>query len=331
LKGDDYTGHDGILYPRGGFIQDFPANNKSESIILSSELQSGNWIDKATRIVLLSFSLANENLNEAIITSLLEFKFSSIGDVKSKTDVVVMNRNRYYFDFKHMEFFSVALLLIEISCLVFVCYEFVYTEIFEIIESFQKLKIREEKKTKMKGYNINLRGFYLEIPEYFFSIWNYYEWIIILISCWLVWCRWVIVREFSEVNLRSDETYLDLHSQSLWVSQEKYWLSIFILMNWIRLLKFLRYMSVKRIGAVVQSIMDTLASSSVIIFLFVLLYVVATFALCFHIAFGTHIGGYSAISDSVFTLFLFLFGNSDFDSLEDASRSFGRFFFSGEF
>jgi len=70
-----------------------------------------------------------------------------------------------------MKFFAVALLLTEISCLVFVCYKFIYTDLFESVE---KHIIREEKKQKMKGYNINLRGFYLDMLKYFPSIWNYY-------------------------------------------------------------------------------------------------------------------------------------------------------------
>jgi hypothetical protein len=79
-----------------------------------------------------------------------------------------------------MKFFAVALLLTEISCLVIVCYKFIYTDLFEMREIVEKHIIRR-KKQKMKGYNINLRGFYLDILKYFPSIWNYYEWIIILV------------------------------------------------------------------------------------------------------------------------------------------------------
>lgn len=48
----------------------------------------------------------------------------------------------------------------------------------------------------------------------------------------------------------------------------------------------------------VQSVMDTLQSSTVLVFVFIVFYVVLSFSLCYHIAFGPDIPDYATYAES---------------------------------
>jgi len=131
---------------------------------------------------------------------------------------------------------------------------------------------------------------------------------------------------FSTVDLNAGETsYLDLQSQSLWVTAEKDLMSVFVLMNWLRMLKFLRIPAF--CGPMVVSIMDTLTSSKVVVFEMVLFYVLLTFSFSYTIAFGTEIGAHRIPFESFVSMFLFLFGENNYDSMVESNKFFGRFFF----
>jgi hypothetical protein len=116
---------------------------------------------------------------------------------------------------------------------------------------------------------------------------------------------------FSQLALHPDaDTYLNIQAESDMLDYTFDLLSLFILMNWIRVLKFLRYFVVifftyknDRImpstGPVVQSIMDTLKSAEVRIFITLVLYILVMFALSFHISFGANLADYARWPDSM--------------------------------
>lgn len=49
-------------YPGGGYYQDLVVN-ASESLQIIKELEEKKWIDRATRAVLVEFSIYNANMN----------------------------------------------------------------------------------------------------------------------------------------------------------------------------------------------------------------------------------------------------------------------------
>lgn len=79
----DIAGFMGV-YPGDGFMLDFP-NNKTESQILLSDLQRWDWVDQATRAIVIELSVLNTNVN-VITTNQLVFEFSPTGSLRAKHD-----------------------------------------------------------------------------------------------------------------------------------------------------------------------------------------------------------------------------------------------------
>jgi len=120
-------------------------------------------------------------------------------------------------------------------------------------------------------------------------------------------------------------TYFDAYNVASISAYFQDLLSVFILMNWIRMLKFLRILPFT--GPVVQSIMDTLQSRAVRIFIAIIAYMLVIFGLGFHIAFGPDLLGYNRWPDSILTLVQIVFGQFDYPSLYTSNKVFGPFFF----
>jgi len=102
-------------------------------------------------------------------------------------------------------------------------------------------------------------------------------------------------------------------------------LSMFLLMNWLRMLKFFRIPEFT--GPTVQSIMDTLQAKDVIIFETIIIYIVLTFSITFHIAFGPDVVDYSNFGLSLIAIFLAIFGSHDLGPLQTSNRLFGPLLF----
>jgi len=101
--------------------------------------------------------------------------------------------------------------------------------------------------------------------------------------------------------------------------------ALWLTMNWLRLLKFLRIPPFS--GPLTQSIMDTLSSSTVFVFVLIIFYIVLTFALSYHIAFGLDLPDYKDYGTSLMSLFQFLFGNWDYPTLFNSNKVFGPILF----
>jgi hypothetical protein len=112
-----------------------------------------------------------------------------------------------------------------------------------------------------------------------------------------------------DLHPASDE-YINFMPWATLAAYQRDLLSLFVLMHWLRLLKYLRYANFKDIlktvrippftGPMVQSISDTVKASRVIIFEVVIMYVVLTFAVTFHIAFGPDVQSFSNYGSSLY-------------------------------
>jgi len=91
------------------------------------------------------------------------------------------------------------------------------------------------------------------------------------------------------------------------------------------LLKFLRIPPFT--GPMVQSIMDTLQASKVVIFEFIILYVVVISSFSYHVAFGPDLNFYDNYYESFLSLFQVVFGNTDYSDLNNSNKVFGPLLF----
>jgi len=119
--------------------------------------------------------------------------------------------------------------------------------------------------------------------------------------------------------------YVDFQNIASILAYEQDLLSFFVMMNWLRLLKFLRIPPFT--GPVVQSIMDTLQASRVIIFEFIILYTVIISSFTYHVAFGPDLNFYANYGQSFLSLFQVVFGNTDYTDLEASNKVFGPLLF----
>jgi len=93
----------------------------------------------------------------------------------------------------------------------------------------------------------------------------------------------------------------------------------------LRMLKYFRIFP--GTGPVVQAIMSTLASPAVLILFFLWLSVIFCFAMAFHLSFGTDIDRFQEIGASFASLIRAIFGDFDYDSLQQSSFVLGPFLF----
>lgn len=110
--------------------------------------------------------------------------------------------------------------------------------------------------------------------------------------------------------------------------------SIFVLLCYLRALKFLRIPSNIGPTAMVrkptslmftqQSILDTLNNTSFLVFLLIFFFVIFSFAMSFHLSFGKYIYGLRDVQHSLLTIWILLLGGLDYESLEDTNPIFGK-------
>ncbi|CAK0877884.1 unnamed protein product [Prorocentrum cordatum] len=71
-------------YGADGFVADLPFN-RSDSAVMIRDLWNSNWVDSATRAVVIELSVLNTNVN-VIVNSRILFEFSPAGSVIGKSD-----------------------------------------------------------------------------------------------------------------------------------------------------------------------------------------------------------------------------------------------------
>jgi hypothetical protein len=98
-------------------------------------------------------------------------------------------------------------------------------------------------------------------------------------------------------------------------------LGLFASLCWLRVLKYLRIPPYT--GATVQSLMDTVRSTSVVIFVVIIIYIMLSFSWTFHVSFGASIDSYKFFPSTLLTLARMLFGDFDYEVIAASSRAYG--------
>ena len=125
--------------------------------------------------------------------------------------------------------------------LLYILYAFLFTEFTEIRQAIADAR---EFINSLKKHNLaNEVGdpIWEGLKDYWSQLWNYYEWTIIIVFIILVGMEISVIAGFNAVNLHPDpSTYINLQTITTTANFETDLLALFILMNWLRLLKFLR-------------------------------------------------------------------------------------------
>jgi len=323
-EGGKYWSNDDTWYPQGGFIETLSTSNISEALDVSASLQQDGWITEGTRLILASWTVYNPNLRGTFAIMTAEFQFTAVGDVIPMGDAIVLGPYAVDVDITNVKSFKYFL---ELVIALFVLYEFLFTEVKEIKESIQGelQNYRELKKnSRIQIVSRPLKAVVRGFAEYSSMGWNYYEWLIIIIFMILLVLRCRILVMWSELNLHP-LGYSNFQSVGTLEAYYQDLFAAFLLLNWLRLLKFFRIPAWT--GPQTQSIMDTLTAKTVIVFVFIIFYVVLVFSLGYYVAFGTDVEAYSLFGKTAMTMFQALFGNWDYVTLEDSNKIFGPLLF----
>ncbi|KAL6740488.1 hypothetical protein Aduo_013839 [Ancylostoma duodenale] len=136
------------LYSGGGFVLRLPVDNYDEAAALIKGVKSNRWIDRATRAIIIDFTLFNANVNLFCIARLL-LELPASGGVMPSYRFSTYDLMRYFGTFGH-----VMIVLEGILC------GFI---VFYIIEEFFEL------------FRIRLR--------YFVNFWNFVDIVLLSLCC----------------------------------------------------------------------------------------------------------------------------------------------------
>ena len=80
--GDEHWSGSDTHYPQGGYFVELSDSEASSRLILDS-LKANNWITKDTRLILVTLTVYNHNLDGVFAVIEAEFEFSAVGGLAS--------------------------------------------------------------------------------------------------------------------------------------------------------------------------------------------------------------------------------------------------------
>jgi len=281
IDGSMYWGKVGN-YGGGGAVQKLHPK-KAQTLAIIKELREGLWIDRATRLIIIDFTLYNANVNMFCIAK-IAFEIPPTGGLMVRTDFRPVKLLRYVNGWDHL------VLGIEI---VFFCFIFYYIieEILEIVHT---------------GW------------EYFNSVWNIMDIIVIVVSlctnAMQIYANHVIhgllKPLLAEPTEFGDFTQLgQLADYSTWI----FGLNVFFV--WIKVFKYISFNKTMNI------LSNTLSRCAVdlLVFGFMFQIVMLAFVQFAYLVFGAKLEDYSTQISCWYTLVRSLLGDFDFTAMHKAT------------
>ncbi|CAF4480352.1 unnamed protein product [Rotaria socialis] len=278
------------VYGGGGFVQELTPNYNDASAQLK-DLNANLWIDRGTRAVFLDFTVYNANINLFCqIKLMVEFPASG-GAVPSKSFSTV-KLIRYV---SSMDYFVLA-------CEVLFTAFTVYYTVEETLE---------------------IRHFKL---QYFKSIWNVLDVLIIVISYICVAFniyRQIKVGQILDELLKNQNSFADFEFLTYWQIQFNNIVAFAVFLAWIKIFKYVSF------NKTMTQLSTTLSrcAKDVMGFSVMFMIVFLAYAQLGYLLFGTMVDDYKTFSISIFTLFRIILGDFDFNAILTAHRVLGPIFF----
>ncbi|GAA55798.1 polycystin-2 [Clonorchis sinensis] len=277
-------------YPGSGYVQDLSRSlNTSEEII--QELFEGRWIDEASRVLFLDFTIYNANINMFVIVKLI-FELPVTGGVFVSSEFQPAKLVRYL---TATDYFVMAC---EIMYLMFILY-YIVEEILEI---------------RKQGF------------RYFRGVWNILDIVVILLSLicagFTIYCT-VTAYDVMTNMLKDINAHPHFDQLSYWYG---HWVRATALCVFFVVIKIFKYVNFDRSLGQLTKTLGT-AAFDMIGFMIMFCIIFFAFAQLGYLAFGTSIEGFRSFTQACYTLFRIMVGDIDFVALRRAHFFLGPLFF----
>eukprot|EP00003_Mantamonas_plastica_P021387 TRINITY_DN3460_c2_g1_i10.p1 TRINITY_DN3460_c2_g1~~TRINITY_DN3460_c2_g1_i10.p1 ORF type:complete len:1834 (-),score=807.04 TRINITY_DN3460_c2_g1_i10:148-5649(-) len=279
------------LYPSGGFVQDIPASaNINTSLTILENLESNNWIDKQTRVVIVDISLYNPNIN-TLATARFFNEFPSTGGYLYSSRIEAMHITPWYNGWDYL------FLLLELGLLVFVIY--------------YAIKVGQLLHRQRRGF--------------FYDTWNVLDLFISSMFLFTFSFRLAYLGLTGTLLAQYEadrSAYVFFEPVSVLFRMERDIMAIVTILCWVRLIKYTQQLP--HIGPFVLTVAKM--SQDLVMFIAMSVVVLVGVGLAFMLTFGTQAYGFRNFGSALFTLFRAVFG--DFELLNTISNpTMGTFLF----
>eukprot|EP00298_Acanthocystis_sp_HF-20_P012861 c20095_g1_i3.p1 GENE.c20095_g1_i3~~c20095_g1_i3.p1 ORF type:complete len:793 (+),score=247.45 c20095_g1_i3:35-2413(+) len=291
----------GILgyYPSSAFIRNItltPLTTKEEFLEEVTELLENDWLDSQTRAVLIQFVVYNANFDLNLQLKLF-IEVTPAGEYQPRhLQAKAFRIFKFNFDVS-LEIFS-----------------------FFIIVGFL-LYYGNTEYTQARTCN-RITGSY---KPYLLDVWNFIEAFIIISTCWVVGLfAFLFTHNVAYKWTYFRNTYPEMQNY-IYIQQRLYDLfavNIFLLV--FKLFKF--FPLVPQLG--ILSRMLSSAAGGLAYFLLMLVVLFIGFVVMANMIFGVQLQEFTRLEKGFVYLYLYLLGNSDYESLKIADRTWGPIFFS---
>jgi len=289
LGGSDYWGKI-ATFSGGGAVQNMDLRkNNTEAII--RELREFLWIDRATRLVAIDFTVYNANVNLFCVIK-LAFEFPPTGGIELSSSFRTVKLLRYV---NGNDYWVLAFETL-----------FAFFVLYYIIE-----EVMEIKKVKL---------------EYFNSGWNVMDLCVISVSLFNIAISIyteVVVGNLLKPLLAEPFTYGDFDTLSWWTEQSLNIFAINIFFAWLKLFK---YISFNRTMAQLSETISRCAPD-VLAFQFMFLIVFFAYAQYGYLLFGPKLYDFHSFSQASYTLLRTMLGDFDFPAFVSAHKVLGPGYF----
>jgi len=289
IEGVDYWGKFAV-YGGGGAVQTLDTRKNTSRAILR-ELREGLWIDRATRLIIVDFTIYNANINMFCIVK-LAFEIPPTGGLSTSTRFRTVKLLRY------VNAWDYTMLAVEV---VFGCFILYY-----VVE--EALEISHE------GW------------EYFQTVWNVMDVTVIIVSI-ATSAIGIYVHQFTQIQLKpllaEPQAFGDFTLLGEWSEYQNIIFAINVFFVWIKVFKYISFNKTMKI------LSETLTSCALDLLAFGFMFniVFMAFVQLAYLIFGSFLQDFATIKSSSFTLLRALLGDFDFPAMYKAQPIYGPMFF----
>ncbi|KAM7073885.1 polycystin-2-like protein 1 isoform 1-T1 [Molossus nigricans] len=277
-------------YSGGGYYLDLPVSRQGSAEALR-DLQEGLWLDRATRVVFIDFSVYNANINLFCVLRLV-VEFPATGGAIPSWQIRIVKLIRYV---SNWDFFI-------IGCEIIFCIFIFYYVVEEILE------------------------LHVHRLHYFSNIWNILDLVIILLSIVAVGFhifRTLEVNQLMGKLLQQPDTYADFEFLAFWQTQYNNMNAVNLFFAWIKIFKYISF------NKTMTQLSSTLARCAKDILGFAVMFFIVFFAYAQlgYLLFGTQVENFSTFIKCIFTQFRIILGDFDYNAINNANRILGPAYF----
>ncbi|CAH8864327.1 unnamed protein product [Trichobilharzia szidati] len=289
------TGATGFSAPYGyyegsGYIQDLSKSRNITEAILD-ELFQGRWIDQATRVLFIDFTVYNANINMFMIVK-ITFEMPESGGIFGSCEIQPAKLLRYQ---TSLDYFVLAC---EIMYLAFLVYY--------IIEEIIEISVKRWK--------------------YFLSVWNLMDAAMIIISLicagFLIYSTLIVEKNMATL-INDVNSYPNFDYLGYWYGHYIRAIALCVFLGIIKIFKYLTF------DNSLNQLTNTLSNGAYDLLGFLVMFCIVYFAFAQlgYLAFSAKTVAYSSFTQTTYSLFRIMVGDIDFPSILQAHPVLGPLFF----